>query len=116
MNHQNWEPVVFRKTGSNNKSKKPKKSKNNGIKKSKKDEPKSDIPVYKAIQKGRQLMKLSQKQLAQNMNIPIAFLKSFELGKSVPSNRVLQRMEKHIKVKLTGNRVGDIIEDIEKKN
>ena len=111
MEHQNWEPIVFTKTGGN---KKKLKTKSRTKSKPKIEEPKSNVPVYKAIQKGRQLMKLSQKQLAQDMNIPIAFLKSFELGKSVPSNRVLQRMEKHIKVKLTGNRIGDIIEDTNK--
>ena len=121
MSHQDWNVITFGKV-KNKLSKTKKKSKRvKTVNKSKKYDSKESISkpvikVYKLIQKGRMLNKMSQKDLAQILNIPHTFIQSYEMNKSIPGNRLLQRMEKILKIKLTGENIGDIIEDDVKKN
>ena len=51
------------------------------------------LPVSKAIQRGRAGAGMTQKQLAQRLNVKAAVVQAYESGKAVPSGKILQRME-----------------------
>ena len=51
------------------------------------------LPVSKAIQQGRTGAGMTQKQLAQRLNVKAAVVQAYESGKAVPSGRIIQRME-----------------------
>jgi putative transcription factor len=53
------------------------------------------------IQKARVAQKLNQKELAQKINVTVAVIQSYENGKAVPDNKVLQKLRSVLKVKLT---------------
>jgi len=52
------------------------------------------------IQKARMAQKLTQKQLAQKINVTPSVIQSYENGKAVPDNKVLQNLRRVLKVKL----------------
>ena len=123
MSHQDWNPVIF----TNRKSKSKKKT---GVKigwgKTVLRKPDTshltkldneDMPsikrvsmnVRKAIQMGRHQKSYTQKQLALYLNVKAAVVNDYESGKAIPSNRVLQRMQAILGVRLTGK---DIVKKI----
>jgi putative transcription factor len=53
------------------------------------------------IQKARVAQKLNQKELARKINVTVAVIQSYENGKAVPNNKVLQKLRGVLKVKLT---------------
>ena len=54
------------------------------------------LPVSQAIQQGRTKAGLTQKQLAQRLNMKAAMVQAYENGKAAPSGRVLQRIEQSL--------------------
>ena len=54
------------------------------------------LPVSKAIQQGRAAAGLTQKQLAQRLNVKAATVQAYENGKAVPSGKVIQRIEHNL--------------------
>tara|TARA_A100001015_G_C15036218_1_gene736377 strand:+ start:3667 stop:4008 length:342 start_codon:yes stop_codon:yes gene_type:complete len=52
------------------------------------------------IQKARNAKKLSQKQLAKNLNISATIIHEYESGKSIPNPSMLVKLSKELGVKL----------------
>ena len=99
---QDWETVVLQKPISI-----PSHIKiGDGNKKSIKDEneivkpKKIDYNLKKSIQQARLNKKMSQKDLANIMNVPIQAIINYENGKAIPNNLFISKIEKKLNVKL----------------
>tara|TARA_Y100000389_G_scaffold190267_1_gene214948 strand:+ start:282 stop:632 length:351 start_codon:yes stop_codon:yes gene_type:complete len=106
--HQNWETVHIKGTnpilGNKISKKKYIISKETKIEKQIENDtfklPTSNITLQKTIQQGRLKEKLSQANLAQKLNMKQIDINNFENGKQVPSNQIIAKLEKILKVKL----------------
>lgn len=102
MNHQDWNPVVFKKTEKrthiDKKSKTVKKledSENDDF-----SHKKVTLDLKLSIQRARNARKLTQKQLATQMNLPVSIIMNYENGKAIPNNRFISNLERTLGVKL----------------
>ena len=97
MQHQDWEQVILTKP-------KVHKPPATGKKKEKEDSefdiPKSSFELKKCIQQGRLGNKLTQKELATKLNIPVKTIVDYENGKAIPNNAFIAKLERTLKVKL----------------
>lgn len=64
---------------------------------------KVELDVRKRIQQGRQEKKLTQKELAQAINVKPQVIAEYESGKAVPNAMLLGKMERVLGVKLRGD-------------
>lgn len=100
MAHQDWETVILTKPVI--KVEKP----NKPVNPLEKDPgevivlPKIDVELKKAIQQARMNQKLSQKELASKMNIPISTINGYENGTVIPNNAFIAKLEKVLNTKL----------------
>lgn len=116
MDHQDWKPVVLRKpaskqTKTGTKSKVPVSAVNsnkgfNGTGKKIADDdgevkkvPTVGMAIGKQIAQARTAKKLSQKQLATNMNLPLQVIQSNENGKAIRNNGLLAKFERTLGTK-----------------
>ena len=118
MGDQDWETVVLRKppnsikTDSNGVSTGPPiKLTDEQIRLNKLDndelvEKKISLELRKIIQQARVANKLSQSQLAQQLNVKPNVINEYESGKVVPNNQLLGKIERILKVKLRGKDIG----------
>ena len=118
MEHQNWNYTVLsknKKISSKKLSKNPssqgnveiiRKTSGHGSKMHKileKDEigvPKLGLDFKIAMLKARNAKGLTQKQLAHRIAVKETIVKSYESGKAVPQNHIIQKIEKVLGVKL----------------
>ena len=102
MDHQDWNPVIFKKTEKRTHIDKKSKS----IKKLEDDEnddfshKKVTLELKLAIQQARNARKITQKQLATQMNLPVSIIINYENGKAIPNNRFIANLEKILGTKL----------------
>ena len=54
------------------------------------------------IKNGRMQKKLTQKQLANMLNVSQKIIVSYENGTTIPDNNILGKLEKHLNIKLRG--------------
>ena len=99
MQHQDWETVILRKPKplpKQNQSSRPKIEKDgeefNLLK--------IDQNLKTAIQKARVASKMSQKQLAQKLNVLPQDIANYESGKAIPNNQFIARIERALNTKL----------------
>ena len=52
------------------------------------------------LMKARMKAKMTQKELAQKMNVKIAIIKSYESAKAIPNPRIISNLERHLNCKL----------------
>lgn len=102
--HQDWNTVVLKKT---HKPEPPKPISSEKKKFNKLDNAEEAAPIKKsttefknAFQQARLANKLSQKELAQKINVPVAMIQQYESGKVAPTNLFISNMEKLLKTKL----------------
>lgn len=105
-NFQDWEPVIIskpvKKTEIKNKNDIPVKTKQerelegDEIVKPKK----MTLNTQKAIQQARLANKMSQKQLAAALNVPVQTISSYESGKAIPNNQFISKLERALKTKI----------------
>tara|TARA_Y100000816_G_C26061752_1_gene557585 strand:- start:7 stop:333 length:327 start_codon:yes stop_codon:yes gene_type:complete len=95
---QDWDPVVLNNTKKSNTEKKI------VIKENLEDiiEKKNTVSLSNSllIQKSRINKKLSQKDLAQKLNIDSKIIQNYECGKAVPEFNIMIKLEKILGVKL----------------
>ena len=115
---QDWKPIVFKKKIENNNSKQNSNLTNTSLKskvnlhllKIDKTEigkiKKLDHKIGKVIAQKRTQLKLSQKQLAQRINIKPEIIAQYESGKANPNQNLLMRLQKILGVNLTGKNIG----------
>jgi len=76
--------------------------------------PKVAPTVGRAIQDGRMVLKLSQKDVAQKINEKPSVLQDYESGKAVPNAQILAKLERVLGVKLRGSEIGKKLEGLKK--
>lgn len=100
---QDWEPVVLKKSKTSNQKDSENKS-NNNHKGNHDDEititPTVSLSNSLLIQKARLQLKMSQKDLAQKLNIDSKIIQGYESGKVVPDVKLMTKLEKILKIKL----------------
>ena len=101
MNNQDWEPVIFNKTNKEVKKKRD----NSSISSYTTDDipettPKISLSNSLLIQKGRSVKKLSQAQVAKQLNIDVNLYKKYENGSINPAYNILVKIEKVLNIKL----------------
>ena len=97
MSHQDWETVVLTKPIKVETKSTPPPVVNDG------DivvHAKIDIELKNAIQKARMIQKMSQKDLALKMAIPVSTIIGYENGKEIPNNAFIAKLEKILNTKL----------------
>jgi ribosome-binding protein aMBF1 (putative translation factor) len=63
--------------------------------------PKVDVSLQQAIQQARLTKKMSQKDLAQRLNQPLALIQQYENGTvTLPNNQFIANLEKVLQTKL----------------
>lgn len=98
MSHQDWETVVLTKPIKV--ETKPHVPKNPLIADDIVVPPKINVELKTAIQQARLAQKLSQKELATKMAIPLATINSYENGTAIPNNAFIAKLEKVLNTKL----------------
>ena len=53
-----------------------------------------------ALMKARTAAKITQKELAQKMNVKISIIKNYESAKAIPNPRIISNLERHLNCKL----------------
>lgn len=97
---QDWEPVVLKKTNTN-KNVNTKQNNNNNIDNMDVEiKPTVSLSNSLLIQKARTAKKMSQKDLAQKLNIDSKIIQLYESGKVVPDVKLMIRLEKILNIKL----------------
>ena len=130
MDHQDWGPTVFKKRApkstSEAKSRGMKVTKERVINKNeayksnlnsrKVDNEEAEIKkidhsLTKIIQKARFEAKMSQKELAQKLNLQTTVIQNYESGKVIPNKTLLYKMGKLLNTHLTGKHIGEPIKE-----
>ena len=106
LDHQDWKQVVVGKKKSKSKSSKKKKNPEN--RKLLKLEKKADNDELKhnkitkelrtKIQQGRASKGLTQKQLANNVNLPLQKITEIENGKAIYNHKDINRIKRYLKI------------------
>lgn len=98
---QDWEPVILNnKKNTYNNNSKVNKSLNNLDNEEDVIKPTVSLSNSLLIQNGRLAKKLSQKQLAQRLNIDSKIIQGYESGKLVPDVKLMTRIENILNIKL----------------
>ena len=114
LEHQDLKPIVLRKSGKEKEKFQRKRGETTTIVKSNKQQIKKDLDdnldTFKVdkvshslkiqIQKARTASKMTQKELAQKVNVTQSVIQSYENGTAVPNAQVLQKLRRILKVKL----------------
>jgi len=95
---QDWEPVVWKKDDNNFTN-----HTNNNINNVKNKEPAQrvmTVSIQNAIKQGRLNIKMSQRELAQKLNVDVNIVIDYENGKAIPNNAFISRIEKALNTTL----------------
>jgi len=130
MSHQDWDPIVFKKRAPRSAnearargvkvSKERANTKNEAYKntlnarKVENEEikiQKIDLNLSKLIQKARFNAKISQKGLAEKLNLQLSVIQGYESGKVIPNKTLLYKMGKMLNIHLTGKNIGKKIKE-----
>ena len=96
---QDWEPVILKKTNITSKSNTNTKI-NNDFTMDDEIKPTVSLSNSLLIQKARMAKKMSQKELAQKLNIDSKIIQTYESGKAIPEHKLMIKLEKILNVKL----------------
>ncbi|KAG9306896.1 hypothetical protein G9A89_002565 [Geosiphon pyriformis] len=69
--------------------------------------PKISLSVGKAIQQARQAKGLNQKDLGVKINEKANIINDYEMGRTIPSQQVLTKLERVLGIKLRGKNIGE---------
>ena len=115
MEHQDWKPVVFKKKivkrEAVTKSSRVSDEQHRQRKIDMEDEnfriEKVGLSVRSAIMKARNANGMKQKDLANRLAVKPDVVISYENGKAVPNQKILQRMERILGMRLTRKKIGE---------
>lgn len=103
MEHQDWKPVIWRKQTKSSSSTKYIQG-HSKIKKLDSDDPeppkKLSHSVKIEIQKARSAKKLTQKQLANMVNLQVQTVSDYESGKAIPNKQILNKFSRILGINL----------------
>jgi len=95
---QDWEPVVWKKDNTNSTG-----NSNNNFISIKEQEPAQrvmTVTLQNAIKQARMNAKMSQKDLAKQLNVTINIIIDYENGKVIPNNAFISKIERILNTKL----------------
>lgn len=69
--------------------------------------PKLDMAVGKIISQARQAANLKQDELAKKINESRNVINDYEMGRVIPNQAILAKMERHLNVRLRGQHIGE---------
>ena len=95
FHHQDWETVVLKKPKPPPKNT-PKIKNTEGEEGSECNLMKAPVSLKTKIQKARMTLKMSQKDLATKMNLPVKTIQEYENGKAIPNNKFIASLERHL--------------------
>jgi ribosome-binding protein aMBF1 (putative translation factor) len=99
MNNQDWETIFM--TKSKEKTPQPQTGPKPPIDTHQAEPlPKITVELKTAIQQARIAKKLSQKELAQQINVPVSLINDYEKGTAIPNNSFIAKLEKSLGTKL----------------
>ena len=108
LDHQDWKPIVIGQKKSKTKSPKTKRKKNPENRKLLKLEKKAENDELKhdkitkelrtKIQQGRASKGLTQKQLANNVNLPLQKITEIENGKAIYNHKEINKIKRYLKI------------------
>jgi len=102
MEHQDWKTVVLRK--SEKKVDRPRAVGHKKISNLDSDDPDAPktmgLSAGKQIQSGRCAKKLSQKELAQKINVKPQVISDYESGKAIPNRAILNKLNRVLDIKI----------------
>ena len=115
MEHQDWKPVVFKKKIVKKEAVvKTSRASDETHRNRKLDDEtenfhheKVGLTVRQAIMKARNARRMKQKDLANLLAVKPDVVVSYENGKAIPNQRILQRMERILGMKLNGKNIGE---------
>ena len=106
LDHQDWKTIIVKKPKQNVKN--AKKKVNNNSEKIISVEKKADndelhhkqltLELRQTIQKTRCLKSLTQKQLANNVNLPIQVIADIESGKAIYNGQHINKIKRYLKL------------------
>ena len=107
LDHQDWKTIII-KNPKKNVANSKKKIDNNTLKKIS-IEKKADaddlhhkqltVDLRQSIQKARCAKSLTQKQLANNINLPLQIISDIESGKAIYNAQYINKIKRHLKLK-----------------
>ena len=108
MEHQDWKTVILTKkrvytpeeTKAYEEKQKLKLEKKKAEENEVKAPPKVNFELKKAIMQARIAKKMSQKDLATRLNVPVNSIAGYENGKIIPNNAFIVKIEKVLGTKL----------------
>lgn len=111
INNPEYDKVVLRKNPQKTKQERVKLSThNNKVQKIEQNAEEGDFRVKRigynfrqTLQQARVSMKLSQKELAQRLNVKPSVINEYESGKAIPNPQLINKMNRILKVKLPRN-------------
>jgi ribosome-binding protein aMBF1 (putative translation factor) len=94
---QDWEPVVWKRDANN-----PTNNTNTNINNINKEPAQRimTVSIQNAIKQGRLNIKMSQRELAQKLNVDVNIVIDYENGKAIPNNAFISRIEKALNTTL----------------
>lgn len=102
MEHQDWKTLYVKKTNKNNKNNNSsKKGPSNSLDKTDIDSFKNkkiSSDISKKILQNRNSKNLTQKQLAQLINVKPSVINDYESGKAIPNPSILNKLKKIIDI------------------
>lgn len=121
MQGQDWTPFVIKNKNADNKAKAFREGRTEAIKKisldhkSRKLEQEDEVkPIEKVsrdisvlVQQGRMEKKLTQKELAQKLNIKPEIIRDIEAGKLANDKQIISKLQRILGVRLLGKQVGE---------
>lgn len=106
MEHQDWHTITYKNQKKLTKEEKIKQQNSSGTKDFKKldsDEPpvpnKLNHNLKLLIQKRRQELNLSQKDLANKINVKVNIINDYETGKAIPDKIILRKIKNFLGIK-----------------
>lgn len=101
MDHQDWEPVILKKSVKKTYTQhQPGHKRKNNLNSDDPDAPKTlGLSAGKQIQQARLNRKLTQKQLAQQINVKLVIIQGYETGQQIPDRNVLNKLNRILKIK-----------------
>lgn len=103
MNHQDWKPVIWKKQIKSSSFTHHVQG-HSKVKNFDSDDPeppkKMSHSVKIQIQKARSAKKLTQKQLANMINLPVQTISDYESGKAIPNRQILSKIGKILGINL----------------
>ena len=105
LDHQDWKSIIIRKSKPKSvshtitKVSDPNHKLDKKIEEGNLEHAKITIELRKSIQQGRQSMNITQKQLANKINLPVSVVNDIESGRAIYNHTQINKIKRVLKIK-----------------